>query len=88
MTTTTLSHTFCHVCDVVKEVLIKTGKSISRGCIAFGVARCVGELSRNGHYEEARKVVLMWSETTNPANYDVFERERFKRLNPYDFPPK
>lgn len=62
MTAATLSRTYCHVCDVVKEAAIKFGTSLNRGCKSFAVARTCGELAREGYHEEAKRLMIMHSE--------------------------
>ena len=61
MTTATMSHTFCHVCDVVKEAAVKFGKSLNRGCKSYAVARACGELAREGHHKEAKQLMIMYT---------------------------
>jgi len=61
MTTATLSRTYCHVCDLMKEAAVKFGKSLNRGCKSYAVARACGELAREGHHKEAKQLMIMYT---------------------------
>jgi hypothetical protein len=61
MTAATLSHTFCHVCDFMKEAAVKFGKSLNRGCKIYAVARACGELAKEGHHKEAKQLMIMYT---------------------------
>jgi hypothetical protein len=58
MTTTTLSHTICRVCDVVKEVVVKVGGGFNNFFVTLSTAHAARELSDSGFYGEAGELIL------------------------------
>ena len=61
MSTMTMVHFACDVCEVVRNVAVKICKEIWYQCQVFGYARAAGELSRKGLHQEAKELMLYCS---------------------------
>ncbi len=58
MSTMTMIHFACDICEAVKDTTKKIYKTIERNFISFGYARAAGELARYGRHEEAKSLIM------------------------------
>ena len=61
MSTMTMVHFACDVCEAIRNFTVSFLKETWRLCQVFGYARAAGELSRHGMYEEAKELMLYCS---------------------------
>ena len=61
MSTMTMVHFACDVCEAIRNFTVSFLKETWRLCQVFGYARAAGELSRHGMYKEAKELMLYCS---------------------------
>ena len=58
MSTMTMIHFACDICEAVRDATKRILVGIWNLCVVFGYARAAGKLSRLGFHEEAKSLML------------------------------
>ena len=69
-----LRHTYeetCEICESIGRFLVKIGSGFNNFFTRVGYARAAAELSRQGYYEEAKKLMIESEEIKADTNKNL-----------------